>query len=121
MLGKIIAQLYRIADLLKDKKLVDKDSSDNNDFENMTINDVYQYYKSQSLNNIQDLPQTFDDIKEIINYSEVDKLSVYKISLEKLNYYNFKLANIIFTYIENNTQKYIVIAAPQDDEGGDGR
>ena len=31
MLGKIIAQLYRIADLLKDKKLVDKNSNDNND------------------------------------------------------------------------------------------
>ena len=118
MLGKIISQLYRIADLLKDKKLVDKDSNDNNDFENLTINDVYQYYKSQILNNIQDLPQTFDDIKEIINYSEVDKHSVYKISLEKLNYYNFRYENIIFSYIENNTQKYIVIAEPQDNGGG---
>ena len=118
MLGKIIAQLYRIADLLKDKKLVDKDSSDNNDSKNLTINDVYQYYKSQILNNIQDLPQTFDDIKEIIDYSEVDKPSVYKISLEKLNYYNFRFEDIIFTHIENNTRKYIVIAAPQDDGGG---
>lgn len=34
MLGNIISQLYRIADLLKDKKLVDKDSSNSSQSEN---------------------------------------------------------------------------------------
>ncbi len=33
MLGKIISQLYRIADLLKDKKLVDKNSNDSSQSE----------------------------------------------------------------------------------------
>lgn len=33
MLGNIISQLYRIADLLKDKKLVDKDSSNSSQSE----------------------------------------------------------------------------------------
>jgi len=46
MLGNIISQLYRIADLLKDKKLVDKDSSETSDF---TTKPVYFYVDNTKL------------------------------------------------------------------------
>ena len=44
MLGNIISQLYRIADLLKDKRLVDKNSNDSSQSENeIKVKPVYLY------------------------------------------------------------------------------
>lgn len=91
MLGNIISQLYRIADLLKTKKLVDKDSNtDSNSSEDkpkeLALDDIYQYYKSQlevefadDIQNgvIQPFPETFDDIEEPI---EINKTGIYKFS-----------------------------------------
>ena len=81
MLGNIISQLYRIADLLKTKKLVDKDSNTDNNNDSsenkpkeITLDDIYQYYKNELINAnnfeesfIQSFPETFDDIKAIID------------------------------------------------------
>lgn len=104
MLGKIISQLYRIADLLKDKKLVDKDSNtDSNSSENkpkeITLDDIYQYYKSQlevEFSNdiqhgvIQPFPQTFDDI-ESSNSETVNETGIYKC--------NGVYGTVLFSYI----------------------
>ena len=111
MLGKIISQLYRIADLLKDKKLVDKDSNtDNNDSEDkpkeITLEDIYQYYKNELINLydldesfIQTLPQTFYDIEEITS-SDVRNEGIYQ-SEEQIG-------EIWFSYIGSNNIRYYV-------------
>lgn len=94
MLGNIISQLYRIADLLKDKKLVDKDSNTDNNNDSsedkpkeITLDDIYQYYKSQlevefgdDIRDgiLQPFPETFDDI-EFTN-GEISKSGIYKCS-----------------------------------------
>lgn len=93
MLGNIISQLYRIADLLKTKKLVDKDSNTDNNNDSsedkpkeLTLDDIYQYYKSQlevefadDIRDgiIQPFPETFDDI-ELANSETVNETGIYK-------------------------------------------
>lgn len=116
MLGNIISQLYRIADLLKTKKLVDKDSNtdnnNNNDSEDkpkeLTLDDIYQYYKSQlevefadDIQNgvIQPFPETFDDI-ELTETQDVNKDGIYK------NKYEFQ--QVLFSYITDDNIRYYV-------------
>lgn len=124
MLGKIISQLYRIADLLKDKKLVDKDSSDNNDSsedkpKEITLDDIYQYYKSQLellYNNalqeslIDPFPETFDDI-EFTETNLVDKIGIYKADKA--------YREVLFSYLtdtndETNVRCYVCFLGGQD-------
>ena len=113
MLGKIISQLYRIADLLKTKKLVDKDSNTDNNNDSsenkpkeITLDDIYQYYKNQLINfgyfdgsSIQTLPQTFDDI-ELTETENVNETGIYKCE----NRYGL----ILFTYMTDNEDRYYV-------------
>jgi hypothetical protein len=116
MLGNIISQLYRIADLLKTKKLVDKDSNtdNNNDSEDkpkeITLDDIYQYYKSQlevefsydiQNNNIEPFPETFDDI-ESSNSEIVNETGIYKC--------NGVYGTVLFSYIitgQVNIRNYV--------------
>lgn len=115
MLGKIISQLYRIADLLKTKKLVDKDSNtDNNSSEDkpkeITLDDIYQYYKSQlevKLADyihdgiIQPFPETFDDIP-LTSSSNVDITGIYKCIISVA-----EDGKILFSYVDNDIRYYI--------------
>lgn len=113
MLGKIISQLYRIADLLKDKKLVDKDSNtDSNSSEDkpkeITLDDIYQYYKNELINfdyfdesSIQTLPQTFDDIP-LTSSSNVDITGIYKCITSVA-----EDGKILFSYVDNDIIYYI--------------
>ena len=117
MLGNIISQLYRIADLLKTKKLVDKDSNtDNNNNtsedkpKEITLDDIYQYYKSQlevkfadDIHNgfIQPFPETFDDI-ELTESRDVSGNGIYKCTSDIA--YD---AKILFSYVDNDVRYYI--------------
>lgn len=110
MLGKIISQLYRIADLLKTKKLVDIDSNtDSNSSEDkpkeITLDDIYQYYKNELINVndfdesfIQTLPQTFDDI-ELTVTEDVSEDGIYK--------HEYFAGEILFSYIMDDTRYYV--------------
>ena len=114
MLGNIISQLYRIADLLKTKKLVDKDSNTNNTDNNsedkpkeITLDDIYQYYKSQLevefgddiLDGIiQPFPETFDDI-ELTETEDVNEDGIYKS--------RYQIGEILFSYIDIDTRYYV--------------
>lgn len=113
MLGKIISQLYRIADLLKDKKLVDKDSNIDNDSsedkpKEITLDDIYQYYKNEFINAnnfeesfIQGFPQTFDDIP-LTSSSNVDITGIYKCIISVA-----EDGEIWFSYVDNDIRYYI--------------
>lgn len=119
MLGNIISQLYRIADLLKTKKLVDKDSNTDNTNNNsedkpkeITLDDIYQYYKSQlevefandiQHGMIQPFPETFDDI-ELVATEYVDKSGIYKC--------DFMGGDVLFSYITDTDDRYYVCYLP---------
>lgn len=111
MLGKIISQLYRIADLLKTKKLVDIDSNtDSNSSEDkpkeITIDDVYEYYKNENAD-IENLPETLADIQEI--NSHPGNIGIYK-SLENINN-----ATVLFSYIgSDNIRYYVYLTRPSE-------
>ena len=121
MLGNIISQLYRIADLLKTKKLVDIDSNtDSNSSEDkpkeLTLDDIYQYYKNELLSTddfsedfIQSLPQTFDDIELIENINDISRDGIYK------NYDS--LYQVLFSYIDDNDTRCYVSYLIAFDEG----
>lgn len=116
MLGKIISQLYRIADLLKDKKLVDKDSNTDNNNDSsedkpkeITLDDIYQYTKNELINFmdfdesfIQTLPKTFDDI-ELIESSNVSESGIYKCTTDIA--YD---GRILFLCMTDNEDRYYV-------------
>lgn len=115
MLGKIISQLYRIADLLKTKKLVDIDSNTDSDSsedkpKEITLDDIYQYYKNEliSANDfdetfIQSLPETFDDI-ELVATEYVDESGIYKC--------DFMGGDVLFSYITDTDDRYYVCYLP---------
>ena len=124
MLGNIISQLYRIADLLKTKKLVDKDSNtDSNSSEDkpkeITVDSIYQYYKSQlellyndglQVNAIDPFPETFDDI-EFTETNLVDKIGIYKSDKA--------YREVLFSYLtdtndETNVRYYVCFLGGQD-------
>ena len=113
MLGKIISQLYRIADLLKDKKLVDKDSNDSPQSEDeVRVKPVFYY-------DIENIVGCLIKEKDVVHV-ETEQTTLAQIFPNVINDIN----NIINTnfdsrifriYVENSTEVFPI--ATIDTEG----
>ena len=111
MLGKIISQLYRIADLLKDKKLVDKDSNNSPQSEDEVRVKPFYY-------DIVNIVGCLIKEKDVVHV-ETEQTSLGEIFPNVINDIN-NIINANFNsgrftiYVENSTEVFPIVSINSD-------